>query len=271
MLLRSKMGWDQRDIDNLGIVGAAFPTHTTGAANTYGTITELITAANNVQDSYGITVMVQETAASATISGTALDILIGGATDDVLISSLLVGWVFGGPARSYFFPVFIPAGVRVACQAACETASKVMGVGVILHGGGSPPWPVGSKVTTYGSKNNSARGQTVTPGASGAAATVTQLAASTSEDHFYLVPGFEPYNDTTIAQNNHSIGIGVGAATEERIGTWQFSFDAGEKGVGPLPVQGVWRHVPSGTRLSMLASTSGGLDATYGGLIYAVS
>ena len=34
-----------------------------------------------------------------------LDILVGGATDDVLISSLLIGGAYYGGSRSYWFPV----------------------------------------------------------------------------------------------------------------------------------------------------------------------
>lgn len=265
---------DVTTITNAGNVGAV-PWGTTvtssGSANTYGSVTELISAANNTQDSWGIGITVAETAASGFTSSASLDILVGGATDDILIESLLAGWVYGGPARHYFFPVHVPAGLRVACQHANETGSRAAAVSVTLYGGSPPPFKVGHKVTTYGSKNNSARGQTVSPAASGGAASVTQLTASTTDDHFYFLPGFDPYNDTTLSNRNYAIGIGVGASTEERIGTWFFSFDSGEKGVGPQPPLGAFRHVPAGTRLTMLASNSGTNDATYGGLIYAVS
>lgn len=265
---------DVRVVDNVSTTGDATPGTTVtsgGSANTYGSVTELISAASNDQDSWGILLAVGETGASAVSSSACLDILVGGATDDVLISSLLVGWSYAGTVRQYFFPVHIPAGARVAAQHANEAASRAAQVQCYLFGGSPPPFKVGHKVTTYGTKNNDARGNTVTPTASGGAASVTQLTASTSDDHFYLVPGFEPYNDTTINARYHHIGIGVGASTEERIGTWVFGFDSGEKSSGPLPMFGAFRHVPAGTRLTMLASNSGTNDATYGGLIYAVS
>lgn len=264
---------DVTTISNTGIVGATpwGTTVTSGAANTYGSVTELISSGSNDQDSWGISITVSESAASAATSSACFDILVGGATDDVLISSLLMGWVYGGPSRHYFFPVHVPAGLRVACQHANETASRAAAVAVTLYGGAPPPFKVGSKVTTYGTKNNSARGQTVSPAASGGAASVTQLTASSTDDHFYFLPGFDPYNDTTINNRNYAIGIGVGASTEERIGTWLFSYDSGEKGTGPQPALGKFRHVPAGTRLTLLASNSGTNDATYGGLIYAVS
>lgn len=271
MLALPQMG-DVRIVDNVGIVGDSTPGTTvtaSGTANTYGSVTEILAAGSNVQDSWGITITAGETGASATTSEMSLDILIGGATDEVLISSLLVGWAFGGPVRSYFFPLYIPAGVRLAAQVSSPTASNGCQVHVHLHGGGPPPFYVGEKVTTYGSKNNNSRGQTVSPTASGGAASTTELSAASSQDHHYFLPGFEPYNDTTLQDRNYAIGIGVGASTVERIGTWEFSFDAGEKGNGPFPSLGVFRHVPAGTRLTMLASNSGTNDATYGGLIYA--
>ena len=97
------------------------------------------------------------------------------------------------------------------------------------------------------------------------------MTASSTDNHFYFMPGFDPYNDTTITAKAYNIGIGVGASTEERIGTWTYSYDAGEKSSGPVPPMGVFRNVPAATRLTLLASNSGTNDATYGGLIYAVT
>jgi hypothetical protein len=264
---------DVRVISNTGIVGSATPgtTVTSGAANTYGSVTELISAANNVQESWGIAITVFDTGASATTTATAIDILIGGATDDVLISSLLCGWVYGGASRTYFFPLHIPAGARLAARLSSEVASNPAIVLCHLYGGGPPPFKVGSRVTTYGSKNNNSRGQTVSPTVSGGTASVTQFTASSSFDEFFFLPGFEPYNDTTIQQRYYNIGIGVGSSTEERIGTWWYGFDAGEKSSGPVPGMGAFNRAPAGSRLTMLASNSGTNDSTYGGLIYAVS
>lgn len=264
---------DVRVVDNVSTTGDATPgtTVTSGAANTYGTDTELISSGSNDQDSWGILLAIGESGASATTSSACFDILLDADTEDVLIDSLLAGWSYAGTVRQYFFPVHIPAGKAVSARHANETASRAAQVQCYLFGGSPPPFKIGHRVITYGSKNNSARGQTVTPTASGGAASVTQLTASTSDDLCYLVPGFEPYNDTTINARYHHIGIGVGASTEERIGTWVFGFDSGEKSSGPLPMFGAWRNVPAGTRLTMLASNSGTNDATYGGLIYGVS
>lgn len=269
---------DIRVVTNGGIVGSATPwTAVASNATTLldGAVTELISAANNVRDSYGIEIAISATGASATAAEAALDLLVGGATDDVLASALLCGYTSAaaGPGvRRYFFPVHIPAGVRIAAVLVSVRTSITARVGVWLYGGGTPPWRVGRKITTYGTQINNARGQAVTPTASGGAASVTQMTASSSDDHFYFLPGFQPATDTTITPAGWvNLGIGVGAATEERIGTWWYGKDTAESTNGLIPMMGAWREVPSGTRLTLLASNSGANDAAYDALIYACS
>lgn len=275
MLWLPSGGGDSRIITNGGIVGSATPgTAVTsgGTANTYGTVTELISAANNTQDSWAIEVAIINTGASATASEASLDILVGGATDDVLISSLLCGYTYNASATSFWFPVHVPAGVRIAARLSSARTSAASRVLVWLYGGATPPFRVGRKVTTYGTKINNSRGVSITPTASGGAASATQITASTTEDHFCFLPGFQPATDTTITPAGwQSIGIGVGAATEQRIGSWWFGKDTSEVTAGPLPSRPVFVDVPSGSRLTMLASNSGANDAAYDGLIYAVS
>jgi len=262
-------------ITNDGLVGSLTPwtAVTSGATTlTYGSAVELISAANNTQDSWGVEVMIYATGASATASQTCVDILIGGATDDVLIPGLLCGGAYNASIRSWYFPVHVPAGVRVAAQSASVRTSLGVRVGIRLLGGAPPPHPVGRKVTTYGTKANNARGVGITPTASGGAASVTQISAATTKDHFAFLPSFQLSVDTAIAGALlYNVGIGVGAATEERIGTWWFGMDSQEAQTGPFPAGPVFRDVPSGTRLTMLVSGSGVNESNYDGLIHAVS
>lgn len=262
---------------NLGIVGSGTPGTSVpdgATVDTYGAVTELISAASNVYGCDAFEVMVCNTLnPSALVGEMSVDILVGGATDDVLVSSLLVGGTFYGTQRSYWFPVGIPAGVRIAAQlsagAAQTTEPRVM---FTMYKFPLPPFRVGSRVTTYGTKTNNSRGVAVTPTASGGAASVTQITASTSADHFYLMPGFQVSTDSTISATTFiNVGIGVGAATEERIGSWWFSKNASELQSGPWPYWGAWRHVPAASRLTILASNGGANDAAHDALIYAVS
>lgn len=267
---------DSKVITNAGTVGSATPGTSVpdnATPNLYGTITELISAASNVQDSWGITVLAVASGSPSTIAGeSSIDILIGGATDDVLISSILTGGTFHGGGRAYFFPVHVPAGVRIACQLSTGTAQANFGVTVWLHGGDAPGgMQSGRKVTTYGTKINNSRGVALSVAASGGAATATEIVASTTEDHFYFLPGFQVAVDTSIQAGTVNIGIGVGAATEERIGTWWFTKSAAEIQSGPFPSMGVLRDIPAGTRLTLLGSTDTTADSNYDGHVYAVS
>ena len=263
-------------ITNSGIVGTTAPgTGLPSNATTLldGAVTEIISAAANTQDSWGIDIWISSTGSAATKAEACVDILIGGATDDVLIASLICGYsVLMGAARHYFFPIHIPQGKRIAATLASVRTSITAQIVITLYGEGVPPWRVGSRVTTYGTQINNARGQAVVPAESGAAASVTEMIASSTYNHFAFLPGFQVADDTTIAAFRYiNVGIGVGAATEERIGTWWFSATTAEDMGGPMPFMPLFRDVPAGTRLTLLASNSGTNDAAYDGLIYAVS
>lgn len=268
-----------RVITNHGAVGTANPgtsVSTGGSASTKGTAVQLISAASNDQDSWGITVVASNYAVAATASEGAMDILIGGATDDILIPDLLMGNC-GGPGgaeslgKVWFFPLFIPNGVRIAAQAAGIRTSTAFRVTVYLHGGSPAPFRTGRKVTTYG-MGTVPNGTAITPGASGAAQTITQITASTTEDHFAFLPSFQVPTDTTVQQAEMLVGIGVGASTEDIIGQWMFGKSVNEVIHGPIPGFPAFYDVPSGTRLVMLASNSGANDSSnYNGVIHAVS
>jgi hypothetical protein len=269
-------GGDVDVISNHNIVGSAtpwtaVPGHAT-TANTYGAVTQLISAAANVHHNWGIEIAITNTGASATASEAMLDILIGGATDDVLISSLICGYAYGAAYASYFFPVHVPKGVRIAAQLSSVRTGITAQVLCRLFGGTAvPPWPVGSKVYTYGTKVNNSRGVTVVPAASGATALATLITANTTVEHFYSLPGFQVETDTTVTPAGAvNIGIGEGPATEERIGTWDFLKTTEEYWAGPVPEMGAFRNLAAARRIALLASNSGANDAAYGGLIYCV-
>lgn len=263
-----------KTISNGQIIGTTPGTAIVASGTTLlnGTVTELVSAANNVQDSWGIIItIIADAASGALATETCLDILIGGATDDVLIPALICGGAIRAPTINYFFPLHIPQGKRIAGILASVKVSMAYHVLVTLLGGSPPPFRVGRKVTAYGTQINNARGVAITPAASGGAASVTQIVAATSEDHFAIYPGFQCSTDTTMTTGQMNIGIGLGAAAEDRVGTWFYSFSSAEEAFGPFPAMPVFHDIPAGSRLTMLASNSGLNDAAYDGLIYAVS
>jgi hypothetical protein len=266
-----------QEVSNAGLVGSQAPgtAVTSGAAaNTKGAVAELISAANNKYDSFGIYVWAFGVAAAATTSEAMLDILAGAATEEVLIPNLLAGFAPGNAGsgfKQWFFPLYIPAGTRISARVASARLSTAFRVGVHLIGGAPPPWKCGRKVTTYGT-GTVPNGINVGVAASGGAATETEITAATTEDHFAVLPSFQVVNDTTIASNGVvNVGIGIGPSPGERVGFWQFLKSAGEEIGGPFPPLPIWREIPSGTRLSMLCSGPLTADASHGGVIHAVS
>lgn len=258
---------------NLGGVGTVTPgtSVTTGAtAATKGTAVQLI--ASTSFDAYWVRVIASNYGLAATTSRGCLDILIGAATEEVIIPNLLMGFCGGsgtlgeGP-KTWDFPLYIPAGSRLAAQVAGDRTSTAMRVGIVLYGGdGCPAFRVGSKVVTYGIGTVPA-GTSVTPGASGAEGSWTQITASTSEDHFAFVPSMQPpTGDTTLTPVKHTYqDLGLGAATEEAMmgaeQSYIWTVGSGELCGGPwggsMPC---FQDVPSGTRLVTRLSASGALD-----------
>ena len=262
---------------NVGAVGTATmgtSVTTGGAAGTKGSAAQLI--ASTAIEAYWITIQASNYNNAVTACEGALDIMIGAATEEIVIPDLLFGYAGGagspiGAGKTWDFPIYIPAGTRITARACGARVSTAFRVAVWVFGGdGLPPWKFGSQVTTYGV--TVPNGTAITPGASGAEGAFAQITASSSKDHFCLVPSFQVENDTTVNNLYYNVDIGVGAATEEEVGSWFYSTNSNESMQGPLGrTLPAFQDVPSGTRLAMRASCSGAIDAQYGGAIHGVT
>lgn len=262
---------------NMGLVGTTTlgTAVTTGAvATTKGTPAELI--ASTSFDAYWVEVIATAYASGGTNSSGCLDILTGAATEEVLIPNLLFGnapyttWSNG--AKVWHFPLYIPAGSRLAAQAAGDRTSTAFRVGIALYGGdGCPPFRVGSKVTTYGA--SVPVGTAVTPGASGGTGNWAQITASTSEDHFALFPSMQ-VDDTTMNDRLQTLEIAIGASSAEELisAPYRYETGTGEEVSGPFtPRVPTFADIPSGTRLSVRMSNSGTNDSGYTAALHGVS
>lgn len=264
---------------NVGSVGATTygTSVTTGAsAGTKGTPAELF--ASTSFDAYGVYIIANGYGSSTANSGGCLDILIGAATEEVLIPNLLFGQAghFGGTPNTgpkrWFFPLYIPAGSRIAAQAAGRRTSTAFKVGMYLFGGdGVPPWRTGSKVTTYGI-SAVPTGTAITAGASGAEGSWTEITSSTSENHFALVPSLQSDGEIAALLRGYTadIAIGAAAAEEEIASGFLYLVDTTEGIGGPDPAFPIFQDIPSSTRLSMRLSGSGTVDS-FDAAIHAVS
>jgi hypothetical protein len=261
---------------NVGTVGDATPgtqVTTGGTSSTKGSVAECI--ASTSFDAYMLWVSASEYHVSATDSNLMVDILTGSATEEVLIADLMLGGASSGAigARGYLFPLYIPAGTRIAAQAAGQRTSTAFSLQIYLYGGGGvPPWRVGSRVDTYG-VSTVPNGTTITPGASGAEGSWTQITASSTVDHFAILPGFQPGVDTTKGANNYYVDVGVGSATEEEIvQSSLYAISSNEEQFGPIPPLPTFVDIPASTRLTMRVSNSGSNDSgSYNGVLYGVS
>jgi hypothetical protein len=265
---------------NMGNVGTATVgvAVTTGAsASTKGAVTQLVPA--TAYDAYWITIMASGYGASATSSAGSLDILVGASGQErVLIPDLLMGFcgAFGSQARGpkiWHFPLYIPAGTRLSAQAAGERVSTAVNVAVSLREAvGSPGFPVGAKVVTYGMVAVP-DGTTVTQAASGGTGAWAQITSSTTEDHLALVPSFQYTASTALGIRAIALQLGIGAAAAEKLlgDTYWFNTDGIEFMDGPLGSFPHFQTIPATTRLSMRGSNSGTLAGTSNGVIHAVS
>jgi hypothetical protein len=257
--------------ESAGAVPGAAVTTDAASSSTKGTIVEQIAA--TAFDAFLLHVTVMGGSAAASNNSLAVDILIGAATEELLIENLLGGGAPGRGLKQWLFPLHIPAGSRLSARVAGARLAASMQIQLFLYGGLlSPPFRVAQKVTTYG-MGTVPNGTSITPGATGAAGSWAEITSGTSEDHFAVVPSFQAGNDTT--QNNRWIRVemGIGAAAAEEIisdGYW-FATDSSEEMHGPLNPMPCMCDIPSGTRLAMRASNEGTNDAAYDGVIHALS
>lgn len=262
---------------NLGAVGAApFGTSVTtgGTTATKGTPAELITS--TAFDAWMVSVIVSQYAASTVASDGALDILIGAATEEILIPDLLFGAAGGetvnaglGP-RVWTFPLHVPAGSRLAAQAAGRRTSTALRVGIVLHGGPSqPPFRCGTRVDTLG-MGTVPNGTAITAGETGAEGGWTQIIASTARDYFALVPSLQVTNDGSTNFRTLFADIGIGAATEEEVLQSQIYMTDNTERMVEVASLPHFATVPAGSRLTMRVSNSGLNDAGYDGVIHGV-
>ncbi|MDP9144099.1 MAG: hypothetical protein M3N43_05300 [Actinomycetota bacterium] len=264
--------------DNVGSVGTLTPgtaVTTGGASSTKGTPAELI--ASTLFDAYWVRIMASNYGESGVAADGAMDILIGASTEDVLIPNLLMGYcgdleVSCRAPKIWDFPLYIPAGSRIACQAAGLRLSTAVRVGIYLFGGnGMPGYPVGTRVTTYG-MGTVPNGTAITPGTSGAEGSWTQITASTTEQHLAVVPSFQVTNDSSMNLRGYSLDIGIGSATEEVIGTgYTYWGDTADQMGGPCQSFPTFHPIPSGTRLVARVSNNGTNDAGYDCVLHGVS
>jgi hypothetical protein len=184
-----------------------------------------------------------------------LDVLIGAATEAVLISDLPVtsrGAAEGG-GGPYLFPVFIPKGSRLAAMYQNNAGDTTADITVQLFSGNpQSPWAGCSYVDRYG-VTASSRGTNVDPG--GVADTYVgnvEITASTTRDYRWLVLTMQNSDNNFAAAARWTIQLDIGAATEASL-AGDFMLSAGTTGDRSMPFMHYYLpiFVPRSSRLSV--------------------
>ena len=260
---------------NWGSVATATPgasVTTGGTAATKGTPVEIFSSTNF--DTCLVAIGISEYAAAATASRLMVDLLIGAATESVLINNLVGshgGATYGG--LQYYFPLYIPAGSRVAVQAAGDRTTTACRVQVALYGGLiSSPWQVGSGVETYGVGTVPA-GTAVTPGNAADGAWV-QMTSSSLRNHFAWHAALQHPTDTSWGSARiYQWELGVGGAGSEVLiqEGGMFAWDSNEAQHGPTLRWPIMADIPAASAMSTRWSGSGTLETgDYQTVLYGV-
>ncbi len=245
---------------------------TCGAANTKGAYVELVAATTFPASGFYFNVGSLSNVATLYL----IDIAVGAAASEVvLISNIHVS--VGGSAfgTGGFFPLSIPAGVRISARAQDSTgASTLRIIGMLMSGG----WEAGSshgRITTYGATTADSGGIQVDPGAViNTKGAYSQITAATTNLIRQIVLGFGNQGNQTETGSNFMIDLAVGGAGSEVIVIPDFPMvkssiadDFGMRLIPPLPI-----HIPAGTRLAMRAqsSTADATDRLFDAVVYGI-
>lgn len=182
--------------------------------NTKGTVVELIAA--TAYESGGIYLTAHSNTSAASIL---CDILIGAATESVLIPNVLFCRTNQIHIMSAYFPIRVPKGSRISARTQSNVSGALLYVLAQMIPTGPRMPPPFNRVTAYGVSTTTSLGTAVDAG--GTADTkgaFTELVASTTNPIRGAVVAIGPDTDvTTAALCYFSLDVGVGAATEDVV------------------------------------------------------
>ena len=217
------------------------------SANTKGNYSSLVDPTTN--PSYGIWVLFRNVQVSAAVQNVLVDIAYGptgGGNELIIIPDLNAGnaaadaTVVGG--KLYYFPIYIPSGVRVSARCQASTGGDTVVVTIWLDQ--MPMYPfVAGLVSVYGRDATNSRGTSVTPGA-GAFGTWTELlnaagGSGVTRPHRFWLMGMDMLADITGTDSHYlvaELGIGPNSGAVTKIaGPFQFQEEGTEPFAGPFP------------------------------------
>lgn len=244
-------------------------TVTSGAANTKGSFAQLISSASF--DVWGFTIGIVNNSLNNAVRNWLIDIAVGGAgSEQVIVSNLLATAtasaqsILGGPVL-YWFPIFIPKGVRISCRAQCSNAATTLSAAIFLQGGPqSPPWPVFVGADGIGINVSTSSGTPLTAGSTGTESAWTSVGSATSKQYFAIQPMVQ--TDTNIAMNNLTYHVEWGWSSTT-MGERFFITGNIEVVSSLIPMIPDFAFVPLGTQLQVRAECNSTGESLQYGLI----
>lgn len=244
-----------------------------GTANTMGSWVSILGTIS--YDLFWLFVTFTDTNTSATSEQVLADLGIG--PDSANVTNIADFLLAGSAAnitqperpRTYFAPLFVPAGTQLWARCQSNIASNVLDVNVQGWGGPDRPasFPVIHKWEAEGEAAGSSVGTTIVPGASGAQGTYTQMVASSAFDYVGAMMA-HACEDTTMTLTSQTGGIGIGAATEQDLGTCYFAVHTTNERIGSESIP-VFADIPAATRLAArMSSDIASVDTTQSAIIY---
>lgn len=200
--------------------------------------------------SYGIWVGFSDVAVATTLTNILVDIAYGptgGGNEQIIIPDLNA---CGAPDhtthvgdKKYFFPIYIPSGVRVSARCQASTGGDTVNVRVCLLQDPLYEFMAGP-VAVYGRDASNSRGTAVTPGNNGFGTWTELLNESAGSGllrpHRFWVAEMDMNVDTSLFDDRyHVLELGVGpnsGAVTTLAGPWYWGEEGGETGIMTFPL-----------------------------------
>lgn len=218
-----------------------------GSTNTKGSYTQLIAA--TAADAYGIVVTMGGVSSA---NPYLVDIAVGAAASEVvIIPNLQWQQSNGNLYASYFFPIFIPSGSRIAARSQGGTASATIVVSTTLIEGRSQL--VNREISTATAmgivSSGASNGTAVTAsGSTNTKGSYAEIVSSTAADFRYFVVSIERGSLSSVASFLVDIATGAGGSETVLIPNMHYVADGSSNNMTmpvPMPL-----FLPAGTRIA---------------------
>jgi hypothetical protein len=188
--------------------------------------------ASTVSIAYGVWVIANDVATSATATGQLMDLATGAAaSESIIVPDINIGYAIGSTGQTgkiFYFPgLSIPAGTRISARSQALISSDTANIVVMLES--RAQWHVANSAwIAYGVDASNSRGTSVTPG-NGAFGSWTSI-GTTSRNHNLFTIGVDGLGSTNMAANIlvGEIGYGPNSSTVTTMGTFNWHDSAAE-------------------------------------------